>query len=153
MPWRPNRQKPISTTSAEIASREDSDQNDFENVVLNEEEAENAEYLINLVTGSSQDIELLIEDTSETEHDNLLDIVEDTPPAQAQVDSMHRSGEQFVAIFSKINVCRIGAAAKFGKEKLKEVVEPMWLLVTVERLHLFSCFLVLTRLGAVITTT
>ena len=116
----PKSAAPISTTSAEMTSKEDLDEDESENVDLSEEESESARYLIDLVTGTSQDPELPINDTPETEQEDLLNVVEETQRAQTEANPVHCSGEQFVANFAKINVFRNAVAAKLGKQKLKE---------------------------------
>jgi hypothetical protein len=90
-------------------------------VHLSEEESENAVYLLEIVTGTSDDSESLMAETPETEYADLLGSLENLHPTSGD-DShpFHCSPELFITNFSKINVIRNDTAGDLGQEKFEE---------------------------------
>jgi len=109
---------PIS--GATITSEQDLG-DDSDDVDLNEEEPENATYLIDIVTGITHDSDSIITDMPEMEQADLFDSLEDNLQANAETDPVHCSPEQFITNLSKINVIRNENMGGFAEAKFEEL--------------------------------
>jgi FlaA1/EpsC-like NDP-sugar epimerase len=76
---------------------------------LNEEEADNAQHLMGLILGSSEDGQSVIEDlatSEEAEEAEFLDALEDSPAQYAIDDPINANADEFIRYFSSINVTK-----------------------------------------------
>lgn len=85
---------------------------------LNEEESENAVYLIELLTGTADISESLMAETPETEHADLLHSLEELEVEDSHL--VHCSPKLFIDKFSAINVIRNDTAADMSEKKFEE---------------------------------
>jgi hypothetical protein len=88
---------------------------------LSGEESENADYLIEIVVGTSEVSTSFMTETPETEDADILDFLEDLHLTSAGSHPLHSSPEAFIEQFSKINVIRNDTAAGLREEKFGEL--------------------------------
>jgi hypothetical protein len=94
---------------------------------LNEEEADNAQHLIGLILGSSEDGQsATTEDLAtaeEAEEAAFLDTLEDSPAQYATDDPIHANADEFIKYFSSMNVTKHTVLWGLSESKFNEKVE------------------------------